>query len=123
RLTKYALEQKTRRCRVAFEALKDYFKKENRNAWIVSSLEIEQSIERILAALAKAPPEVMEFNRRLGVVLGKTIQEQELGALLSSMPPTSTRCYRDARAAFAETMRLVAKELVKAWDSDRYIRE
>lgn len=123
RVTKYALEQKSRRCRVAFEALSDYLKKENRNAWIVSTPEIEESIGKILTALTKCPPSVKIIDQRLRRVLGVSeVQDHDLNAVVSDLPPSSVACFRHGKESFNATMRLVSMELVKAWNSDRYVR-
>jgi hypothetical protein len=39
-VTKYADEQKARRCRVAFESLRNYFRKESRNTYVVTTPQI-----------------------------------------------------------------------------------
>ena len=48
RATKYAVEQKARRLRVAFSALSEYVSKENRNAYIVANEETRAKVPSLL---------------------------------------------------------------------------
>jgi Alw26I/Eco31I/Esp3I family type II restriction endonuclease len=65
RTTKYGIEQKARRIRVAFAALRDYVEKENRNAFVITTPQIESKIEEALEALRSAPQEIRSLDQSL----------------------------------------------------------
>ncbi len=63
RTTKYAAEQQARRLRVAFDALRDYFGKDNRNAFVISNDQIEESMRKAICELDAAPEGVKRSTK------------------------------------------------------------
>lgn len=125
RVTKYAVEQKARRFRVAFAALRDYIDKPSRNAFIVTSPAIESAVVSALKALDSAPEEVHRLDAEIGNLLeSETPSEEALRELIPRLPDPAhrPRSFIDARKLLEEAMRLVGDILSKAWDSDRYLR-
>ena len=62
RQSKYVVEQKARRLRVAFESIRDYGLKENRNEFRVSSAEIESRVQAAITAPDNSTPEIRLLN-------------------------------------------------------------
>lgn len=69
RETKYVEEQKSRRCRVAFESLRDYFTKENRNALTVSTDLINSKVEAALALIQQSLNAVKNLDTQIAALL------------------------------------------------------
>jgi hypothetical protein len=124
--TKYALEQKARRMRVAFSALKEYVGKENRNAMLVTNDEIESHGGNAIRALDGSPEEVKRLDREIDqVVNAERPAEEQLRALVTSVPTRATepQQFRLARAELEKAMGLAARVLRSMWDDDRFVRE
>lgn len=124
RVTKYSVEQKARRFRVAFAALHDYINKPSRNAFIVSSPAIEAAIAAALACLDKAPPEVKDIDRQIAALLSSDSPSEEgLRELVARLPTRNPpKAFVEARAHLEKAMQLVGEALSGQWGSDRYLR-
>jgi hypothetical protein len=124
RTTKYAVEQKARRLRVAFAALRDYVKKENRNAFIITTDSIEQGIKETLAILSRCGPEIKQMDGKLaGVLFSAEPSEEALRQVAAEIPPSVMPPeFVQAREVLIRTMGLVAVELSGVWDDERYVR-
>lgn len=124
RTTKYAVEQKARRLRVAFDALRDYVGKENRNAFVISNDGIEAAIREAICEL-DAAGRVRRLDRELAAVLSTEVSSDEvLRDVVVKVPSTQNEPaeFRRARAALQRAMNLVAKDLSAMWDDERYVR-
>lgn len=124
RVTKYAVEQKARRVRVAFAALHDYINKPSRNAFQVTSPAIEEAIVAALSALSQTPAGILALDRELSAILGSEApSEESLRAIVPRLPTTNLPpAFARARASLETAMRLVGEQLSGQWDADRYLR-
>lgn len=125
RETKYVEEQKSRRCRVAFEAIRDYFRKENRNTYTVATVAIDGKVETVLNLLEQSPPEIKELDRRISDVLSSSsdvLPEEGFRSIVSNIPTVAPPNFIAAKEELVEAMRLVGLELSQRWDSKRYVR-
>jgi len=129
RRTKYAAEQKARRLRIGFEALRAYGEKENRHASIIPVVVTRRVIRHLddaLDALAGAPPELVVLNGKLRDALGESDAqsgEQALRTLSASVPElANVPVFRAAQNHLSEAMHGVADVLSEMWESDRYVR-
>lgn len=125
RSTKYAGEQKARRLRVAFAALRDYVQKENRNAYVIGSRDIEARISDALQILDAAGDAVVELNGTLYELLNAPLLDEERLRRISSDLPTRTAGpaqFEQARGHLQEAMDLVGAELSELWNDERYVR-
>jgi hypothetical protein len=123
--TRYVDEQKSRRCRVAFEALRDYFRKENRNAYIVSTALISTKVDAVLQLLEKFSAEFKKLDSQISQLLSSTSEvypEEGFRAIVGNIPKIDASNFLAAKRGLAEVMELVAIELSKQWNSDRYVR-
>jgi Alw26I/Eco31I/Esp3I family type II restriction endonuclease len=125
RTTKYALEQKARRCRIALESLRIYFKKENRNAFVIALPETEAATVAATAALKESPEEFRKLDKQVARVL--KIRKQDaidsgFRRLLRKIPSPWPEQFAVAQVSLREAMQAVARELSQRWDDDRYVR-
>ncbi|MBE0540836.1 MAG: Alw26I/Eco31I/Esp3I family type II restriction endonuclease [Verrucomicrobia bacterium] len=125
RTTKYALEQKARRCRIALESLRTYFKKENRNAFVIALPETEAATVVAIAALKESPEEFRKLDKQVARVL--KIRKQDaidsgFRRLLRKLPSPWPEQFRVAQGSLREAMQAVARELSQRWDDERYVR-
>lgn len=125
RQNKYVKEQKARRFRIAFQSLKKYFTKENRNAFVIESPEIESKVKAALSALQQSTNTIKELDSKIAVLLAnedtKSV-EQEFRAIVEQIPLTEPPEFTKAKQELQKAMTLVAKELGNLWEDDRYIR-
>jgi Alw26I/Eco31I/Esp3I family type II restriction endonuclease len=123
RTTKYAVEQQARRLRVAFDALRDYVGKENRNAFVISNDGIEDAIRAAICKLDAAG--VRRLDKELKNVLSVEVPSEEaLREVVVKVPSARNEPveFKHARSALQQAMDLVAEELSALWDDDRYVR-
>ena len=125
--TKYSYEQKARRCRIAFESLVEYFQKQTRNTYIVSTEATETQIALALCELGNSPDTVLLLNERIGELLGNGNEDyvdNEFRKIVDFIPSKlfEPPCFIRAKIHLIEVMRLVAEELSRLWNDDRYVR-
>ena len=122
RKTKYAAEQKARRLRIGFEALRAYGEKENRHVSIIPVAFTEGA----LSMLKDAPEELGVLDSELQKVISNSDAqsgEQALRSLAASVPTIAdVPVFLAARGELINAMFDIATELSGMWDSDRYIR-
>jgi Alw26I/Eco31I/Esp3I family type II restriction endonuclease len=125
RQTKYALEQKTRRVRIAFQALMEYTSKVRRNALQIITPGIVNSVQNALDALANTPSTLNELNKELRAVLAESaLSESRLRKIITKLPDCADiECFSLARSWMVDSMRQISDELILRWNDDRYVRE
>ena len=123
--TKYAIEQKARRCRIALESLRSYFKKKNRSAFVISLPETETAKVAAIAALKDSPEEFKKLNKQIARVL-KLRKPEAIDSgfrrLLRKLPSSWPTQFRVAQGSLCEAMQAVGRELSGRWDDERYVR-
>jgi Alw26I/Eco31I/Esp3I family type II restriction endonuclease len=122
---KYAEEQKIRRFRVAFESLRDYFRKATRNTYVITTPQIENSIVNTLNLLTGSSSDIQELDRQiteLFSVSGTLPSEEDLCTIVESIPVDRQSNFLEAKKKITEVMQLTAVELSNQWNSDRYVR-
>lgn len=125
RTTKYAIEQKARRCRIAFQSLSDYASKPSRNALIVTNPQIEQEIKRVLEMLTGTPEELVSWDVALAEILNGDDDDQidnALRAIIDNVPLHQSEIHQTAREGIRRVMNLVAENLLNSWNDARYVR-
>ena len=127
RRTKYAAEQKARRLRIGFEALRVYGEKENRHASTNSIVVTPPVVGHIDAAL-----EVLERGRgsleNLDLALREALEESDVNAgeqrlreISGDIPGLQNVPHLlDAQQQLIQAMSEVAKVLSGMWETDRY---
>jgi Alw26I/Eco31I/Esp3I family type II restriction endonuclease len=125
RRTKYASEQKARRIRIGFEALRTYNAKENRHFCKIESPEIDSIVQRASSILREAPKELLAINIQLSdaMLQGKEIGgEEQLRIISNAVPDIAHPTILEAREALKSVMEIVGWILSEMWTSDRYVR-
>jgi len=126
RNTRYAAEQKARRVRIGFEALRAYGARSNRHLSEVDDPDFNQALERTLAALRNAPNGVLEMDQRLLRTLqgsSEGVREEELRELSSAIPAlVHVPALANAMSHLQAAMDIVARSLAALWNDDRYVR-
>ena len=125
RQTKYVNEQKARRCRVAFESLRDYFRKESRNTYVLTTDQIESEIAAVLDILKSSLPEVQALDTKITELLSsssETPSEEGFHSIVARIPKNDPHNFVVAKNKLTTIMQLVAVELSQQWNSDRYVR-
>ena len=125
RETKYAEEQKARRLRVGFDALKDYSDKDNRHTFFVGEREVQAQLEKALKTLESVSPEIQEINQQMNILLASTEEvanDSRLRLLSSRVPKKSNPIFREAMGHLLQAMECVGQNLSQLWDNERYVR-
>ncbi|WP_427113082.1 Alw26I/Eco31I/Esp3I family type II restriction endonuclease [Megasphaera sueciensis] len=123
---KYVNIQKTRKIRVAFSALSDYSKKENRNGYMYTNTKIEALKNEALILLNRVNPIQKAWNRQLISALLEETAETAIDSFLTQINYTSIASYSvylQVKELLKQIMVLIAKELSSKWDDPRYARE
>lgn len=125
RETKYVEEQKSRRCRVAFESLRDYFTKGNCNACVMSTEMINRKVKSVLNLLQSSSPTIHLIDNQIATILSINSEipiNEGFRVVVSSLPATLPPNFMAAKSELSDVMGLVAVELSNKWKSERYIR-
>ena len=125
RETKYVQEQKARRCRVAFESLRDYFRKINRNDYVVTTPQIEGGVVNTLSLLERSSSEIKALDRQISELLSSSSEvpvEDGFRTIVQHIPIERQANFVKAKNEIAMVMQLAAVELSNQWKSDRYVR-
>jgi len=125
RKTKYVEEQKARRCQVAFESLQNYFRKATRNAYVVTTSQIEGGIVNILRYLEHSSLEIQELDKLISEILSSSsvvLGEKNFRTIVDHIPVEHHVNFVEAKNEITIVMQLAAVELSNQWNSDRYVR-
>lgn len=127
RETKYAIEQKARRCRVAFKFLLAYFNIANRNTFVIDTPEIKARIFSALEILSKTPKEIKELDNKIQSIL--SVEDQaEVDIMFRDLvgatenPNALPKEFELAKIELSEAMESVATIISTMWNADRYVR-
>lgn len=123
---KYVNIQKTRKIRVAFSALDEYSKKENRNGYVYTNTQIEDLKSEALKLLKSTDSFHAELNQQLISALSEDAPENAIDSFLSKIDYNSISSYpvfTQVKNLLKQVMTLVAAELASKWDGPRYARE
>ena len=123
---KYVNIQKTRKIRVAFSALDEYSKKENRNGYVYTNTQIEDLKSEALKLLKSTDSSHAELNQQLISALSEDAPENSIDSFLSKIDYNSISSYpvfTQVKDLLKQVMTLVAAELASKWDDPRYARE
>ena len=126
RTTRYALEQKARRLRVAFEELRTYLDRDNRHLFIIENADILGHIAAAMGHLKLVPGRVTVIDKQLGsLFMGEQRgSEEALREIAEELKPSEFDCeqFKQAADALQEAIKSIALEINNMWDSDRYVR-
>ena len=126
RTTKYATEQKARRLRIGFEALRSYAAKTNRHYTPIRSTGVERELRLANETLANSENGIQVLNREIIAVLdlpSTSTHEEALRRLTAKVPCIEhVQSFVQAKHHLQEAMSGVAAELAGMWSDERYVR-
>ncbi len=126
RTTKYAIEQKARRLRIGFEALRSYANKGNRHFTPIGSPRVARALRSTLAVLSHTGGDIRSLDRELLALLDQPSTrtlEEELRAACEKVPRIDdVEKFLSAKAQLREAMQVVADTLSNMWNDERYVR-
>jgi Alw26I/Eco31I/Esp3I family type II restriction endonuclease len=122
--TKYATEQKSRRLRIGFEALRSYREKENRHLQIIEEKSLLENVQKVSDILSKDNPYKKLDENIEGIIFPKagSIQEMKLRALIPEIPNGRIDLYDEIIKILTMHMGNVAQAISNNWNDDRYVR-
>lgn len=125
RTTKYADEQKARRCRIAFGELINYFQKENRNSFVVRSETSDKLLEEAIAALKTDLAATKKLDMALIAAVNTTDRTSDavFRKLLPALASAKLPSFKPARELLRQHMDEVGNLIASLWEDDRYVRE
>ncbi len=124
RRSKYADEQKARRCRVAFEELTTYFQKANRNVFVVQTDASEKMFNQVIDVLVKDVAGTRAVDDAIKNALTSQVGnvDSAFRVLLPQIEQLERQSFTRAFDLLRRHMNLVGEELARRWDDDRYVR-
>lgn len=123
--TQYGLEQKARKVRVAFESLRDYLDKSQRNG----AMYITARDGTLLQTAITNAKSLSKGNRRIAAILSellasRSMSEAALREVIRQMPDLKhDKNFVAARDAIQKLMARIGTGLASNWTSDRYCRD
>jgi Alw26I/Eco31I/Esp3I family type II restriction endonuclease len=112
--TKYAIEQKSRRLRIGFEALRSYIEKENRHLQIIDETSLKNTVANVVLLLKESAKVYEKLDKEL-----ETVLFPQTGAI----PVDKVVAFENAKLLLQNHMNNVAMILSQKWDDDRYVRD
>jgi hypothetical protein len=126
RNTKYTVEQKARRLRIGFDALRSYRKKDNRHTFKVNETSINHSIKDLISYISTVDNGFQRLEGEMTQVLltsSGIISEESLRGLARKIPTRKFNEFEHGKVILTDAMKVVAEDLANRWDDDRYVRE
>lgn len=126
RTTKYAKEQKARRLRIGFEALRSYGARVNRHYQPIRSTAVSLALRLASEVLTDSGREIQTLDREILTLLDQpstSTHEEEVCRLCVKVPRIEdVEAFMQAKLHLEEAMMSVANELAKRWNNERYVR-
>jgi Alw26I/Eco31I/Esp3I family type II restriction endonuclease len=122
RNTKYAAEQKARRCRIALQELFFYFEKENRNSFVAETLKAKKFIGECLRELAALGQTSLDRKIKCAAMEDSSKADTAFLPLIGEIDAVDPRRFWAARVALQAHMDAVGEALSAMWEDDRYVR-
>ncbi|MGB1158808.1 MAG: Alw26I/Eco31I/Esp3I family type II restriction endonuclease [Porticoccaceae bacterium] len=126
RTTKYSSEQKARRIRIGFEALRTYIEKNNRHTFEVEVDAVSVLVEDAVNILNNSSQEILELDAQVkGILFSEDGGRSEfaLREWAQSFPIEKIESFDKAKESLNSAMSVVGKSINEMWESDRYVRE
>ena len=123
--TQYGLEQKARKVRVAFESLRDYLEKSQRNGAQYMTVQSAGLLKSAVDSSRRlSSNNKLAAQRLASVIENDEISEEELRDVIREMPDLhSDNNFVDARCTLVKLMSIIGTGLASKWTSDRYCRD
>ncbi len=125
RTTKYADEQKARRCRIAFGELLTYFQKGNRNSFVVRDAASDKLLNAAVAALKTDVGATAMLDKAL-IAAGQAADgtsDTAFRELLPQLASARRPAFKKAMDLLRQHMDAVGGLLAARWKDERYVRD
>jgi Alw26I/Eco31I/Esp3I family type II restriction endonuclease len=125
RNTKYSTEQKARRIRIGFEALRCFREKENRHLLLINEESMRNTVRAVVEILKIRDVIIAVLNNRIeSILLPKTglISEVELRKLIIQLPVNKIELFEECKSILRLEMGKIAESISKRWTDERYVR-
>jgi hypothetical protein len=124
RTTKYAAEQKARRCRIAFRELLTYFQKSNRNSFVVSDATSDKFLNATVCALNTDVATTAKLDNALmaAVTAGGGRADAIFRKLLPQIAVAQSS-FKTAKKLLRQHLDTLGGLLAAKWDDERYVRD
>lgn len=124
RKTKYALEQKARHVRIALESLLAYFKKENRNEFVLIPKAARENIASALKILKGVNGGIRDIDRKIECIISNDVgvSDHEVRELISLLPSEDPTVFTAAKRLTFCAMDDIANAFTTLWEDERYLR-
>ena len=126
RTTKYSSEQKSRRIRVGFDALRTYKEKENRHSFIVAEDRVNLLVSQSIEILDNVSIKIKKLDVELGHILfphDGVVSEDKLRNFSSTFPKGKLDVFEQVKELLVHAMSHVGQDISEMWNNDRYVRE
>lgn len=123
--TKYSSEQKARRLRIGFEALRSYKEKENRHLTIISENTLATCVNKVIKLFNEKAQEFKEIDKEIEAILilqDGIIPEMLLRELVNRIPQNQIVVFEEAKKILQLHMQSVGEYIANQWEADRYVR-
>ena len=123
--TKYTTEQKARRISIGFNSLRDYFKKENRNAFVADPDVVSMAIHDCDALLSESQADIASLNQTLAEALRHDKDSdlmRDAATAVDAYCATGPDVFLKVTERIQAAMLSLAGTLSNQWDDDRYAR-
>lgn len=124
--TKYAIEQKSRRIRIGFEALRSYRDKDNRHIQLLEEDSLNKCIEDLVCLFKTHSESYNKLDKLLKEVLFPNkggILEIKLREIIPQIPTGKIRLFEEGKLILQNHMVNVARNISERWNDDRYVRD
>ncbi|MFO9077170.1 Alw26I/Eco31I/Esp3I family type II restriction endonuclease [Legionella pneumophila serogroup 1] len=125
RTTKYSIEQKARRIRVGFDALRNYKEKENRHSFIVAEDRVNILLKDAINSLQNTSKEINCLDNELFYILfpsNGVISEEALRNFTCKFPKGKIEIFELVKRILTSAMQEIAHDINAMWDHERYVR-
>lgn len=126
RETKYTEEQKARRIRIGFEALKTYRDRKNRHMMIFCKDSTDEYLSQALCLLRESDPSIPKFDREIGECLfpeSGVASEEDIRELAKNFPSRKSDIFEDAKNILVLAMTSIGISISDMWEHERYMRD
>jgi hypothetical protein len=125
RTTRYADEQKARRCRIALAELRTYFQKKNRNSYIISSAASDELLTQAVAVLKADATATAKLDKALFAAVTDDARTTDAAfrSLVRQVPTSPRPAFLYAQSLLRRHMDAIAELLSAHWEAERYVRD
>lgn len=125
RKSRYVNEQKARRIRIAFKSLIEYHKKNSRNAYVIDNKKIKNQISKAITKINQLKKISTPLDKQILSIINESSSDEKLREIIKeydSFIKINNHDINEIKKYLNKVMCLVANELNKLWNNERYMR-